>query len=63
MSRKIGVIENVLGRKGDRAVLTGVPMPGSGEAWAMGCRGDGIFGVVVDCPVHGPVRCLMPMCG
>lgn len=29
----------------------------------MGCRGDGIFGVVVDCPVHGPVRCLMPMCG
>lgn len=48
-------------RKG--AVSTGVSMPGSGEARAMGCRGDGIFGVVVDCPVHGPVRCLMPMCG
>lgn len=49
--------------RGDRAVSTGVPMPGSEEAWAMGCRCDGISGVVVDCLVHGPVRCLMPMCG
>lgn len=29
----------------------------------MGCRCDGILGVVVDCPVHGPVRRLMLMCG
>lgn len=54
-------LDREMAKEGEDCETTGTPMPGSEEARVSGCRCDGIDGVVLDCPVHGPVRRRMPM--